>query len=62
MQDTWVQYLGQEDLEKGKATHSSILPWRIPWRGAWQTTVHGVAKSLTRLSDEHTQYKEASSK
>ena len=32
MQETWVQYLGQEDpLEKGMATHSSILAWRIPW-------------------------------
>ena len=31
MQETWVQSLGWEDsLEKGKATHSSILPWRIP--------------------------------
>ena len=31
-QETWVQSLGQEDpLEKGKATHSSILAWRIPW-------------------------------
>ena len=31
MQDTWVQPLGGEDpLEKGKATHSSILAWRIP--------------------------------
>ena len=29
---TWVRYLGWEDhLEKGKATHSSILAWRIPW-------------------------------
>ena len=29
---TWVQHLGQEDpLEKGMATHSSILTWRIPW-------------------------------
>ena len=34
------------------ATHSSILAWRIPMdRGAWQATVHGVAKSRTRLSD-----------
>ena len=33
------------------ATHSDILAWRIPVnRGAWQTTVHGVAKSWTRLS------------
>ena len=32
MQETWVQSLGWEDLlEKGKATHSSILTWRIPW-------------------------------
>ena len=33
MQETLVQFLGQEDpsLEKGKATHSSILAWRIPW-------------------------------
>ena len=32
MWETWVQYLGWEDpLEKGKATHSSILAWRIPW-------------------------------
>ena len=31
MQDTWVRSLGWEDpLEKGKATHSSILAWRIP--------------------------------
>ena len=30
--ETWVQYLGWEDpLEKGTATHSSILTWRIPW-------------------------------
>ena len=32
MQETWVQSLGWEDpLEKGKATHSSILTWRFPW-------------------------------
>ena len=32
MQETWVQSLGREDpLEKGMATHSSILAWRIPW-------------------------------
>ena len=36
MQETLVQFLGLEDLlEKGKATHSSVLTWRIPW-----TTVH----------------------
>ena len=33
MRETWVQSLGQEDsLEKGMATHSSILDWRIPWK------------------------------
>ena len=32
MQETWIQSLGQEDpLEKGMATHSSILAWRISW-------------------------------
>ena len=32
MQETWVQFLGQEDpLEKEMATQSSILAWRIPW-------------------------------
>ena len=32
MRKTWVRSLGWEDpLEKGKATHSSILAWRIPW-------------------------------
>ena len=32
MQETWVRSLCQEDpLEKGTATHSSILPWKIPW-------------------------------
>ena len=32
MQESWVQSPGQEDpLEKGMATQSSILAWRIPW-------------------------------
>ena len=32
MQETQVQSLGQEDpLERGMATHSSILAWKIPW-------------------------------
>ena len=51
--ETWVQFLGWEDpLEDGMATHSSILAWRFPMdRGAWWSTVHGVTKSWTRLSD-----------
>ena len=32
MQETWVRSLGREDpLEKGVATHSGILAWKIPW-------------------------------
>ena len=47
MQETQVCSLGQEDtLVEGMATHSSILAWRIPIeRGAWWSTVHGIAKS-----------------
>ena len=34
MHETQVQSLGQEDpLEKGRASHSSILAWRLPWTG-----------------------------
>ena len=34
MQETWVRSLGQEDLlEEEMATHSSILPWEMPWTG-----------------------------
>ena len=48
MREPWVRSLGWEDpLEKGKATHPSILAWRIPW------TVHGVPNSWTQLSDFH---------
>ena len=48
-QETWVRSLDWEDrLEKGMATHSSILVWRVPMdRGAWQATVHKVSKSRT---------------
>ena len=32
IQETWVQFQGQEDpLEKGMATYSSILAWKFPW-------------------------------
>ena len=42
IQETWVQSLGWEDpLEKGKATHSSILAWRIPWT-VWSTGLQRV--------------------
>ena len=53
MWETWVWSLGWEDpLEEDMATQFSILAWRIPIdRGAWQTTVHRVAKSWNQLSD-----------
>ena len=42
----------EEPMEKGMATYSSILAWRISMdRGAWRTPVYGVTKSLTQLSD-----------
>ena len=51
MQETWVQTQGWENpLEKGMATHSSILAWRIPWteeRGRPQSM--RVTKSWTQL-------------
>ena len=48
MWENWVQSLGREDpLEKEMATHSSILAWKIPWKGepGRLQSVHGVAKS-----------------
>ena len=46
VQETWLQSLGQEDpLEKGMATHSGILAWRILWTKVfWRATIHGGAK------------------
>ena len=54
MRETSVISLGWEDpLEEGMAIHSRILVWRIPMdQGTWQATVHGVARSWTRLSDQ----------
>ena len=47
MEETWVQSLGQEDLlEKGMATHSRVLAWRIPW-----TEEPGRLLSLESQSD-----------
>ena len=59
MRETWVQFLGWEaPLEKGMATHSTILAWRIPWTeepGELPRTgpclQPMVTKSRTRLSD-----------
>ena len=52
-QETWVQFLGEEDpLEEEMATHSSPLAWEIPWTeepGGLQSM--GSQKSWTQLSD-----------
>ena len=52
MWETWVQSLGWEDpLEKGIATHSSVLAWRTHMdRGTWRAATYGVAESPTQLS------------
>ena len=53
MQEMQVRSLGWEDsLEKGMATHSSVLGLENPMdRGAWWAAVHGVAKYQTGLSN-----------
>ena len=49
MRETWDQSLGWEDpLEKGKATHSSILAWGIPW-----TEEPGTLQSMGSKRIEH---------
>ena len=46
VQETWIQSLGWEDpLEKGKATHSSILAWRIPWTESDMTERLSLSRS-----------------
>ena len=46
--ETWVQSLGWEDpLEKGKATHSSILAWRIPWTSPWGCKESDMTEGLS---------------
>ena len=52
MQKMQVWSLGWDyTLQLEMTTHSHILFWEIPWRGAWQATVHGVTKSWTWLND-----------
>ena len=49
VQEVWVQFLDQEDpLEKGMATHSSILVWEIPW-----TEEPGSLQSMGSQSVRH---------
>ena len=52
MQETRVQSLGQEDpLEKGMATHSSILAWKIPWTEEPGRAQSMRSRSRARLSN-----------
>ena len=52
MWETWVQSLGGEDLlEKETATHSSILPWKIPWTEKSGRLQSIGSQSWTQLSD-----------
>ena len=60
MWETRVQSLGSEDpLEKGMATHTSILAWKIPWTEepeAWRATVHGSQRGgHNRATNTHTE-------
>ena len=54
MQETQVRSLGQEDpLEKGMATHSSILAWEIPWTeemGGYSPWGHKESDTTERLT------------
>ena len=56
MQEIQVRFLGQEDpLEKGQATHSSILAWTIPMdRGAWQATVTPWGRRESDMTEHNT--------
>ena len=61
VQQTWVQYLCQEDpLEKRMATHSSILAWRISWTenlagySPWGCKESDTSEQLTLFTFTHT--------
>ena len=54
MRETWVRSLGWEDpLEKGVATHASILAWRIPWIEEPGRLQSMGSQSRTPMSDFH---------
>ena len=68
MRETWVRSLGwKSPLEKGMATHSSILAWRIPWteepggRGLQSMGSHRIRHNwvIKRTQHTHTQTQEA---
>ena len=51
--ETWAQSLGWEDpLKKGKATHSSILAWRIPWCWEELDTTEQLSLHINNLGND----------
>ena len=66
MQETRVQSLGQEvPLEKGRATHSNILTWRIPWTeepGALQSMGSGRVRNEGATNTVFPEFKEKKEK
>ena len=56
MRETWIQSLGwEESLEKGMATHTSILTWRIPWtKGAWQAIYNPWGRKVLNVTERLT--------
>ena len=57
VREMWVRSLGWEDpLEKGKATHSSILAWRIPQTEELGGLLPMGSQSQTQLSDLHVHF------
>ena len=61
-QETWVRSLSQEDpLEKGMATHSNILAWRIPWTEEpgrlWSMGLQTDTTEAAQHSTQHTFFK-----
>ena len=59
IQEMLVRSLGQEDsLEKGMATHSSILAWRISWIEEPSGLQSMGSQSQTQLTDQHLHFME----
>jgi len=67
MQETWVSFLDQEDLEKEVATHSSILAWEIPWTeepggfSPWGCKELDMTEQLSANTHTHTHTQEVRS-
>ena len=51
MQEAWVRSLGREDALKEKATHSSILAWRIPWTVCKESDTTEQLNTAQNLTD-----------